>query len=103
MIKITVLYGTPTDPVAFDRHYADTHMPLAAKLPKLQRAEVAKVVATADGSEAPYYQVAELTFPDMAAFGESMGTEEGQAVAADVANFATGGATVLITETFIEQ
>jgi hypothetical protein len=28
MIKLTVLYGPPADPEAFEEYYADVHMPL---------------------------------------------------------------------------
>lgn len=28
MIKLTVLYGHPTHPTAFEEYYANTHMPL---------------------------------------------------------------------------
>ena len=43
MIKLTILYGKPTDPAAFDEHYATTHAPLAAKVPGVQRYEWGKV------------------------------------------------------------
>ncbi|PJN95729.1 hypothetical protein CNY89_06780 [Amaricoccus sp. HAR-UPW-R2A-40] len=33
MIKLTALYGHPTDPDAFETYYAKTHMPLVAKMP----------------------------------------------------------------------
>ena len=29
MHRITIQYGAPADPAAFDQHYADVHMPLA--------------------------------------------------------------------------
>ncbi len=32
MIKITVLYGHPTDPSAFERYYGTTHMPIVGKI-----------------------------------------------------------------------
>jgi uncharacterized protein (TIGR02118 family) len=28
MVKLTVLYGHPDDPDAFEEYYANTHMPL---------------------------------------------------------------------------
>jgi uncharacterized protein (TIGR02118 family) len=28
MVKLTVLYGPPDDPAAFEDHYAGTHVPL---------------------------------------------------------------------------
>ena len=59
MVKATALYGHPEDPDAFDEHYAKTHVPLVEKIPNLQRFEAAKIVATPDGSELPYYLIAE--------------------------------------------
>ena len=37
MVKLTVLYGPPTDAAAFEDYYANTHLPLAAKLPNVAR------------------------------------------------------------------
>ena len=39
-----------------------------------------------------------LVFEDESAFGAGMGSEEGRAAAGDVANFATGGVTMLAGE-----
>ena len=97
MMKLTVLYGQPTDTTAFDEHYQNVHAPLAKKIPGIDRFEAGKV-ATLDGSEAPYYLMAQLWFEDMAAFGAGMGSPEGAAAAADVETFASGGATMVITE-----
>jgi uncharacterized protein (TIGR02118 family) len=56
-VKLTVLYGHPDDPDAFEEYYADTHMPLVDKIPNLQRYEAARIVATPDGSEPPHYRI----------------------------------------------
>jgi uncharacterized protein (TIGR02118 family) len=98
MVKLVVAYGAPEDPAAFDRYYADTHAPLAEKIPNLRRFETGKVLRTADGSPAPYYFIAELLFDSPDVLQAAMGSPEGQAAAADVANFATGGATLMIAE-----
>jgi uncharacterized protein (TIGR02118 family) len=98
MVKLIVAYGPPTDPDAFDRHYESTHKPLAEKIPELRRFEAGKVLGTPDGSAAPYHLIAELYFDDVPALQAAMGTAEGQAAAGDVANFATGGATMMIAE-----
>ena len=47
MVKLVVAYGTPEDPDAFDRYYADTHIPLVNKIPNLRRFESGKVVGNA--------------------------------------------------------
>jgi uncharacterized protein (TIGR02118 family) len=42
MVKLTVLYGHPDDPAAFEEYYANTHMPLVDDMPNLQRYEAAR-------------------------------------------------------------
>src|SRR5687768_5280944 len=78
MVKLTVLYGHPDDPGAFEEYYADTHMPLVDKMPNLQRYEAARIVATPDGSEPPHYRIFEGYFEDMEQLQSSMATPEGQ-------------------------
>ncbi len=51
MIKLTALYGHPTDPTAFEKYYATTHIPLVAKISGV-RHEKAKVVGTPSGENA---------------------------------------------------
>lgn len=95
MIKLTVLYGHPTDPEAFEAYYASTHMPLVGKIKEIAKAETTKFLDEADGSKPTYYRMAELWFEDMDALQAGMGSEAGQATAGDIANFATGGVTLL--------
>jgi uncharacterized protein (TIGR02118 family) len=96
MVKVTVLYGPPADPAAFEDHYANTHVPLAAKMPNVRRFEASRVIGTPDGGDPPYYRLAELWFDSQESLQEAMGSPEGQATVADISNFATGGATVLV-------
>ncbi len=98
MVKGTALFGHPEDADAFEEHYANTHVPLVEKIPNLQRFEAAKIVATPDGSEPPYYRIGELYFEDVEQMQAGLGSEEGQAVTADFQNFATGGVTLFISE-----
>ena len=98
MVKLVVLYGHPDDPVAFDAHYAGTHAPLAEKIPDMRRFEHGKVLGAADGSPAPYYFLAELSFDDPDTLQASMASSEGQAAGADVATFATGGVTMMVAD-----
>lgn len=97
MVTLTVLYGHPTDPATFDDYYANTHVPLAARIPNVQRFEAGRV-STPDGSEPPYYWVAELWFESEEVLEQSLSSEEGQAATDDIPNFATGGATVFTSE-----
>src|SRR5215472_1939827 len=87
MHKIVVLYPPQPDPVGFKAYYAKTHIPLARKLPGLLALRYSFDVQGV-GGDPPYFCVFEADFRDGAALGAAMGSPQGQAVAADVANFA---------------
>ncbi|TFV52888.1 EthD family reductase [Blastococcus sp. TF02A-35] len=91
--RLVVSYGTPEDPAAFDAHYRDVHAPLARQMPGLVRFTVGHPSAMDPSQPAPYL-VAELDFDSEAAMGAAFASAEGQAAAADVPGFATGGATM---------
>jgi uncharacterized protein (TIGR02118 family) len=95
-VKFVALYGQPTDAADFERYYAETHVPLAQQLPGLRRVETAQILGTPQGEIAPYYRIAELWFDDIAQLQAAAVSAEGQALVADIANFATGGVTVLV-------
>jgi uncharacterized protein (TIGR02118 family) len=98
MVKLVVAYGQPDDPAAFDQHYAELHAPLALKIPNLRRFEAGKVLGTPDGSDAPYYFIAELWFDDAGSLQTSMASPEGAAAGGDIGNFASGGATLMLVD-----
>ncbi len=98
MVKLVVCYGAPEDPADFDRHYTETHVPLVHKIPNLQRFEHGKVLGTPDGTAAPYYYMAQLWFESPEHLESAMESSEGQAAGADVATFASGGATLMVAE-----
>jgi uncharacterized protein (TIGR02118 family) len=96
MTKATILYGHPADPEAFERYYTTTHLAIAAKMKGFSKMELTKFISAPDGSKAAFYRMAELFFPGPAEMQETMSSPEGQATAADLANFATGGVTMLL-------
>jgi len=99
MAKLVVLYKIPTDAAAFDKYYAETHIPIAKKIPGLRNYEISKgPVATPAGPSAVHL-VATLTFDNLPAIEAAFGSPEGQAAAADVQTFATGGVDMLMFET----
>jgi uncharacterized protein (TIGR02118 family) len=95
MIKLTVLYGHPTDSDAFENYYANTHMPLVGKINGIAKAETTKFMDEVDGSKSAFYRMAELWFEDLDTMKAAMGSAEVQETVADIGNFATGGVTVL--------
>ncbi len=98
MIKVTVLYGQPTDSAAFEDYYANNHIPIAAKMTGHERLELTKFLNAADGEKPAYYRMAEFWYANIETMQQAMGSPEGQATAGDLANFATGGVTLLVGE-----
>ena len=94
MAKPLVLYPPPTDPAAFNAYYRVAHLPLARKIPGVRKIEVSTGKIMTQGP-AEYHFVALLSFDSMDALRTSLASPEGQAAAADIANFATGGATLV--------
>ncbi|MHB8258543.1 MAG: EthD family reductase [Acidiferrobacterales bacterium] len=83
MARMIVIYRTPADPAAFDKHYFDVHIPLAKKLPGLKRYEVSKGSIVALAGAADPYLVGTLHFDSLAAIKEAFASECGRACAAD--------------------
>ena len=42
MAHLVVMYKTPKDAAAFDKHYSETHIPLAKKIPGLKKYEISQ-------------------------------------------------------------
>lgn len=95
MHVLTVCYGHPGDPAAFDSYYESIHRPLAEKFPGLA-SFTARHCDSLDGSQPPYYLLAELSFASREAMAVGLGSPEGQAAAGDVPNFADGGVTMFV-------
>ncbi len=91
MVKVTVLYGHPEEPEAFEEYYANEHLPLAAKIPNVQRFEAGRVSAADEESQPPYHRIAELWFESAEQMQEALSSPEGEAATGDILNFATGG------------
>jgi uncharacterized protein (TIGR02118 family) len=78
-----VVYATPSDPEAFDRHYREVHLPLAKALPGLRRYALARRPQTVRGSDC--YLVATLDWDSMDELRAAFSSPEGRATSADMA------------------
>ncbi|HVA14899.1 MAG TPA: EthD family reductase [Stellaceae bacterium] len=96
MARLVVMYKTPKDAAAFDKHYIETHIPLAKKIPGLRQCEISQGPIGTPAGPSGFHLIATLHFDDMAAMQRALGSPEGQAAAADVRSFATGGADMLL-------
>lgn len=99
MAKLYAIYQQPADPAAFDSHYYDTHVPLAKKIPGLRSYEVTRGDVMGMAGKHATYLIATLAFDSMAAIATAMGSPEGQAAAADLANFAGAGVDIVMGDT----
>ena len=99
MAKLFAIYQQPKDPAAFDSYYFNTHLPLAKTIPGLLSYEVTRGDVMGMGGKHGAYLVALLEFDSLAAIGAGMASPQGQATAADLANFASAGVDVMMAET----
>ena len=99
MARVVVLYKKPTDPAAFDRYYAATHIPIAKRIPGLKKYDISKGPVATPAGPSEFHLVATLEFDDMGALQKALASPEGQAAGADLRNFATGGADLLVFDT----
>lgn len=96
MYLVTIAYGHPQDPQAFDAYYTENHVPLAAKIPNALSFSAGHCESL-DGTTPPSYLLASVTFASKEEAVAALTSAEGQAAAADTANFATGGVTITLT------
>jgi uncharacterized protein (TIGR02118 family) len=95
MHKFVALYPQQPDPAAFEAYYIKTHVPLVRKMAGLLAFRYSFHVQGVGGAAAPYFCVFEAEFADLAALGAAISSPEGQAVAADVPNFAKNPPTLI--------
>lgn len=88
---LTVIYPTPDDPAQFKAYYAEKHLKLAAQFPGMIAMHHAYPEAVSPGD---VFCIFQAFFPDLETFGAAMGSEQGSAVSADVANYSPKGAQV---------
>lgn len=83
MATMMVMYRTPKDPQAFDRHYSEVHVPMARQLPGLLSYEMSDGPVTTVTGPKDVYMVATLRFPSIQAIREAFASDIGKACAAD--------------------
>jgi len=99
MAQLIALYKKPANVAAFDDYYFSTHVPKAKKVPGLRSYQVSSGPLASPQGDSPYHLVALLEFDSLAAIQAGMGSPEGKATAADLANFAQAGVDLLMFDT----
>jgi uncharacterized protein (TIGR02118 family) len=95
MARLVVMYGTPKNPGAFDTYYFATHVPIAKQIPGLRKYEVSRGAIGTPAGPPRFHLIATLHFDDLQALAAALASPRGQAAAADLAKFATGGAEMM--------
>ncbi|MEV6825200.1 EthD family reductase [Amycolatopsis sp. NPDC051102] len=85
-VRFVVLYATPSDIEAFERHYNDVHIPLAKQLPGLRRYTRSHEPAPLRGE--PCYLVVMLDWDNMAALEAAFSSEIGRRTEEDATKLA---------------
>jgi uncharacterized protein (TIGR02118 family) len=97
VVNVLTLFGMPVDRAAFDEYFANKHQHLLLQIPNVDQLVINRIAGSASGAS-PYSLIVELRFPSEKAMQEGLNSEAGQAMARDLANFASGGVTVLFSQ-----
>ena len=88
MARMVVIYRTPENVEAFDRHYFDIHVPLAKKIPGLRKYEISDGPIMTPVGASNVHRIGTLHFDDLTAIEKAFASAEGQAAGADRRLFA---------------
>lgn len=88
MARMVVIYKTPADVEAFERHYFETHVPLVKKIPGFKKYEISRGPVRVITGPTNVHLVATVYFEDFEAMQRGFASPEGQAAAADRRSYA---------------
>jgi uncharacterized protein (TIGR02118 family) len=95
-VKLVVMYPRPKDIDAFETLYQTEHVPMAVnKLAGKTRLVATKVNASPQGTP-PFYRIAEVHFPSMAALQACAASEGGKETLKHAASISSGGPPVIM-------
>lgn len=96
MANMTVIYKTPKNIEAFEKHYYNVHIPLAKQLPGLIKYEISKgnIISTTGNEET--FLIGTLYFDSLDAIKKAFDTEIGRQCAADRKILAPGNEQIQI-------
>jgi uncharacterized protein (TIGR02118 family) len=95
-VKLIVAYPQPKDASAFEKVYAEEHVPMAiANLHGKTKIVATKVLSSPQG-ESPFYRVAEVHFPSMEALQKCAESVGGKQTLANAVKISSGGPPVIL-------
>ena len=99
MAKLFAIYQQPKDVAFFEAHYFNKHVPLAKAMPGLLSYEITRGDVTGVAGKHAVYLVGILEFESISAIHAALASPQGQAAAADLANFADAGVDLMMCDT----
>jgi len=88
MARMVVIYKTPADAEAFEKHYFETHIPLVKKIPGFKKCEISRGSVSVLAGPTDVHLVATVYFDDFEAMKKGFASPEGQAAGADRRTYA---------------
>src|SRR5437763_7367082 len=89
MYRLTVLFGHPRDPAAFERYYRQSHFLLAAKVKGIKGVSIGRLEALDTGQPTPYYRITSFSFDSREVCQAVVASREGMATHANLLIFST--------------
>jgi uncharacterized protein (TIGR02118 family) len=101
MAALVAIYKKPVDVEAFEKHYFETHIPLAKAMPGFRKYEVSSGPISALAGPTDIHLVGAVHFDDLEAMRRAFASPEGQACAEDRRRFAPDdtGVQILVFDT----
>ena len=96
-VRLIALYHQPSDPHAFDSHYAAVHGPIVRRYPGLRDLRLTKLESVSERLPA-YYLMAEMSFDSRADLDAALVSEPGRESGRDLRNFAQAGVDLFILD-----
>lgn len=96
MARMVTIFVKPTDVAAFDKHYFETHVPLAKKLPGLRKYEVSRGPIMTRGGVSDFHLVSILHFDSLDAIKTAFVSPIGQECGADRRHLAADGDALML-------
>lgn len=83
MARLVAVYKKPVDVKAFEKHYFETHIPLAKTMPGFRKYEVSTGPVSVLAGPSDVYLIGAVYFDDLEAMQKAFASPEGRACAAD--------------------
>ena len=83
MARLVAIYKKPADVEAFEKHYFETHIPLAKKMPGFRKYEVSSGPVATLAGPSDIHLIGTVYFDDVESMQKAFASPEGRACAAD--------------------